>query len=141
LAATSRNSLRRSPTTSSSAVHRAARRPCGLPARPLFSATRPAAAPRNGPEGRLRPHCGSGPPGQQAHAETVSTYFLNPKFQELAMDIEMRNVADIKPYPHNPRKNDHAVEAVAASIQEFGFRQPLVLDEDGVIVAGETRYK
>src|SRR5207248_4538607 len=46
-----------------------------------------------------------------------------------------------KPYPHNPRKNEHAVEAVAASIQEFGLLQHLVLDEDGVIVAGETRYK
>ena len=57
------------------------------------------------------------------------------------MHIEMRNVADIKPYPHNPRKNDHAVEAVAASIQEFGLLQPLVLDEDGVIVVGHTRFK
>ncbi|HTU18558.1 MAG TPA: DNA modification methylase [Gemmataceae bacterium] len=57
------------------------------------------------------------------------------------MHVEMRKVADIKPYPHNPRHNDHAVEAVAASIREFGFRQPLVLDEDSVIVVGSTRYK
>jgi DNA modification methylase len=53
----------------------------------------------------------------------------------------MRKVADIKLYPHNPRHNDHAVQAVAASIREFGFRQPLVLDEDSVIVVGATRYK
>ena len=57
------------------------------------------------------------------------------------MQVELRNVADIKPYPHNPRRNDHAVAAVAASIREFGFRQPLVVDADGVIVVGEARYK
>src|SRR5207249_6556037 len=41
----------------------------------------------------------------------------------------------------NPRHNDQAIEAVAASIREFGFRQPIVVDEDGVIVVGHTRYK
>jgi DNA modification methylase len=57
------------------------------------------------------------------------------------MHVEMRKLAEIKPYPHNPRYNDHAVQAVAASIREFGFRQPLVLDEDSVIVVGATRFK
>lgn len=57
------------------------------------------------------------------------------------MHVEMRNIADIKPYPHNPRHNDHAVEAVAASLRAFGFRQPLVLDEESVLVVGSTRYK
>jgi DNA modification methylase len=57
------------------------------------------------------------------------------------MHVELRNVADIKLYPHNPRRNDHAVAAVAASIREFGFRQPIVLDTDGVIVVGSTRLK
>jgi DNA modification methylase len=57
------------------------------------------------------------------------------------MIVKMRRVADIKLYPHNARRNDHAVAAVAASIKEFGFRQPLVVDEDGVIVVGSTRYK
>ncbi len=47
----------------------------------------------------------------------------------------------IKPYDKNPRVNDQAVDAVAASIKEFGFRQPLVVDEVGVIVVGHTRYK
>jgi DNA modification methylase len=60
---------------------------------------------------------------------------------EVPMLVEMRNVADIMLYPHNPRSNDLAVAAVAASIKEFGFRQPLVLDEEGVIVVGSTRYK
>jgi DNA modification methylase len=57
------------------------------------------------------------------------------------MHIEMRPVSDIKPYPHNPRHNDHAVAAVAASIREFGFRQPLVVDEDDVLIVGSTRLK
>src|SRR6266850_2508405 len=60
---------------------------------------------------------------------------------EISMLIEMRKVADIKFYPQNPRRNDHAVAAVAASIRKFGFRQPLVLDEDGVIIVGSTRFK
>ena len=47
----------------------------------------------------------------------------------------------IKPYEKNPRVNDQAVDAVAASIKEFGFRQPIVVDEDGVIVVGHTRFK
>ena len=57
------------------------------------------------------------------------------------MQIEMRPIGSIRPYPGNPRINDAAVAAVAASIKEFGFRQPLVVDEEGVIVVGHTRYK
>jgi DNA modification methylase len=57
------------------------------------------------------------------------------------MLVEMRDTSTIKPYAGNPRSNDHAVDAVAASIREFGFRQPLVLDKQGVIVVGSTRFK
>jgi DNA modification methylase len=57
------------------------------------------------------------------------------------MKIELRKLADIKPYPGNPRDNDAAVDAVAKSIKEFGFRQPIVVDTEMVIVAGHTRYK
>jgi DNA modification methylase len=57
------------------------------------------------------------------------------------MQIEMRPIASIRPYANNPRLNDAAVDAVAASIKEFGWRQPIVVDEHGVIVAGHTRYK
>ena len=57
------------------------------------------------------------------------------------MHIEQRSVAQIKPYQNNPRDNDGAVEAVAQSIQEFGFRQPIVVDASGVIVVGHTRWK
>jgi DNA modification methylase len=57
------------------------------------------------------------------------------------MNIEMRKLSDIRPYENNPRLNDAAVDAVAASLREFGFRQPIVVDEQGVIVVGHTRYK
>lgn len=57
------------------------------------------------------------------------------------MNIELRPLAEIRPYEKNPRLNDNAVEAVARSIREFGFRQPIVVDTDGVIVVGHTRWK
>ena len=57
------------------------------------------------------------------------------------MLVQMRPVGSIRPYERNPRHNDPAVDAVATSIREFGFRQPIVTDVDGVIVVGHTRYK
>ena len=57
------------------------------------------------------------------------------------MQIEIRPLSRIKPYDRNPRCNDAAVAAVAASIERFGFRQPIVVDKDGVIIVGHTRYK
>ena len=57
------------------------------------------------------------------------------------MKIEMMPIAALKPYPNNPRRNELAVEPVAKSIEAFGFRQPIVVDKDGVIVCGHTRYK
>src|SRR5262245_20135538 len=56
------------------------------------------------------------------------------------MLVELRSLDTIKPYLGNPRKNDAAVQAVATSIRAFGFRSPIVVDEDGVILAGHTRY-
>ena len=54
----------------------------------------------------------------------------------------MTALADIKPYERNPRIIPQAaVDAVARSIQAFGFRQPIVVDKNGVILAGHTRYK
>lgn len=53
----------------------------------------------------------------------------------------MRSIEKVIPYARNPRKNDEAVDAVAASITEFGFQQPIVVDAKGVIVCGDTRYK
>lgn len=57
------------------------------------------------------------------------------------MDIVMRSIHEIRPYEKNPRKNDNAVQYVAESIKQFGFKVPIVIDCDGVIVAGHTRYK
>lgn len=57
------------------------------------------------------------------------------------MQILQKSIEDITPYEKNPRKNDSAVDAVAASIREFGWQQPIVVDKDGVIIAGHTRYK
>ena len=57
------------------------------------------------------------------------------------MTIIQKKTADLIPYEKNPRKNDEAVEKVAASIREFGFKVPIVIDKDNVIVAGHTRLK
>jgi DNA modification methylase len=57
------------------------------------------------------------------------------------MKIELWKIEDVKPYEKNPRINDDAVDAVAGSLREFGFRQPIVVDAEGVIVVGHTRWK
>ena len=57
------------------------------------------------------------------------------------MEIKMIKVEDLKPYANNPRFNDDAVEYVAKSIKEFGFKVPMVIDKNNEIVAGHTRYK
>jgi len=56
-------------------------------------------------------------------------------------DVELRAIEAIIPYENNPRINDKAVDAVATSLAEFGFRQPIVVDTEGVIVCGHTRWK
>lgn len=57
------------------------------------------------------------------------------------MNILEKQLTDLTPYENNPRNNDEAVHYVANSIQEFGFKVPIVIDKEGVIVAGHTRYK
>lgn len=57
------------------------------------------------------------------------------------MNIQMLKLSDIKPYENNPRKNNEAVKYVAQSIKEFGFKVPIVIDKNNVIIAGHTRYK
>lgn len=57
------------------------------------------------------------------------------------MQIYDKRLDEIKPYENNPRHNDNAVDAVVNSIREFGFKVPIVVDSEGVIVAGHTRYK
>ena len=50
-------------------------------------------------------------------------------------------IGDVRPYEDNPRRNDGAVQAVANSLREFGWKQPIVVDADGTIVVGHTRHK
>ena len=57
------------------------------------------------------------------------------------MQIINMKLSEIHPYEKNPRFNDDAVEAVANSIKEFGFRSPIVVDKDHVIVCGHTRLR
>lgn len=57
------------------------------------------------------------------------------------MQITNVNIKDIKPYKNNPRFNDNAVDYVANSIKEFGFKVPVVLDKNNVIITGHTRVK
>lgn len=61
--------------------------------------------------------------------------------EKLGMKIVELPISKIVPYANNPRDNDGAVDAVAASIREFGFKVPIIVDKDNVIVAGHTRIK
>lgn len=56
------------------------------------------------------------------------------------MEIKTLKLKDLKPYEKNPRHNEDAVELVANSIKEFGFKVPIVIDRNNVIVCGHTRY-
>lgn len=56
------------------------------------------------------------------------------------MEVIWKSPSEIKPYENNPRRNAQAVHDVAESIRRYGFQQPIVIDEAGVIVAGHTRH-
>lgn len=57
------------------------------------------------------------------------------------MNIVQKKLEDLIPYENNPRNNDEAVSCVVESIKEFGFKVPIIIDKNNVIVAGHTRYK
>lgn len=57
------------------------------------------------------------------------------------MKVVQKQVKDLIMYENNPRNNDQAVDEVAKSIEEFGFKVPMVIDKNNVIVCGHTRYK
>jgi len=57
------------------------------------------------------------------------------------MKVELLDLKKLVPYARNPRITAHAVDKVAASIKEFGFRQPIVVDSEMVIIAGHVRYQ
>lgn len=69
--------------------------------------------------------------------------FVLFKFQKAKVFMQIINkpIGELKPYENNPRINDKAVDAVAASIKEFGFKQPCVIDTDNVLICGHTRLK
>jgi site-specific DNA-methyltransferase (adenine-specific) len=57
------------------------------------------------------------------------------------LNITQKTLHELIPYENNPRDNDDAVDYVAESIKEFGFKVPIIIDKNNVIVAGHTRYK
>ena len=57
------------------------------------------------------------------------------------IEIKYIPIDDIKPYINNPRLNEEAIPYVMNSIKEFGFKNPIILDKNNVIVAGHTRIK
>jgi DNA modification methylase len=57
------------------------------------------------------------------------------------MQVDLTEIQRVIPYARNPRRNEQAIDKVAASIKEYGFRQPIVVDEDMVIIAGHTRLQ
>jgi ParB-like nuclease domain len=66
---------------------------------------------------------------------------MSPKNSQAELKIELWPIDRLKPYPKNARKwTPQAVEKVAASLREFGFRQPIVVDSEDVIVIGHLRH-
>lgn len=65
------------------------------------------------------------------------------KFQKSFLHMEIVDIAvkDLVPYDKNPRRNDEAAVKVAESIKQFGFKIPLVVDRNNVVVCGHTRLK
>jgi ParB-like chromosome segregation protein Spo0J len=57
------------------------------------------------------------------------------------MQIKIMPIGDVKPYENNPRINTDAVGKVAQSIEQFGFRQPIVVDKNNVVIVGHTRLE
>ena len=57
------------------------------------------------------------------------------------MEYVKKRLAEIRPYENNPRINDGAVDDVVESIRQCSYIAPIIVDEDGVIIAGHTRYK
>ena len=57
------------------------------------------------------------------------------------MEIVYKKLVELIPYVNNPRNNEAAVDKVASSIQEFGFKVPIIVDSQNVIIAGHTRFK
>ena len=57
------------------------------------------------------------------------------------LNVEYMGIETLIPYINNPRKNEKAIDIVVGSIKEFGFKNPIIVDKDNIIVAGHTRYE
>ena len=57
------------------------------------------------------------------------------------MEIINKKISELKPYENNPRINDEAVQYVRNSIEQFGFKVPIIIDKNNVVIAGHTRLK
>ena len=55
------------------------------------------------------------------------------------LEVVYKKIDELIPYENNPRKNDNAVEYVKNSIKDFGFKVPLVIDKDNIVITGHTR--
>ena len=67
---------------------------------------------------------------------------INQRGNEMKeMKIEYKKIDDLIPYENNPRINDEAVKYVAESIKQFGFKNPIIVDKDNVVITGHTRLK
>lgn len=60
---------------------------------------------------------------------------------EISKQIVMKKIDEIKPYVRNPRKNEKTVDLLVKIIPQVGFNVPLVIDKNGVIVKGHSRFK
>lgn len=74
-------------------------------------------------------------------APDEGAFILKKKGRRKKMEIVEIDINEIKPYEKNPRLNDSAIEKVAESIKNYGFKQPIVVDRNMVIIVGHTRYK
>jgi ParB family chromosome partitioning protein len=63
------------------------------------------------------------------------------KGEKMNQQVVYQDISQIHPYENNPRNNEAAIEPVAQSIKEFGFRVPILIDGKGTIIAGHTRYE
>ena len=89
---------------------------------------------------RLRRLPGSARRGNSRPVCPPDAGFVPCEVRRMRINIEYRRLNSLRPYENNPRDNEAAISGVAASIRRFGFRSPILIDRDGVIVCGHTRY-
>lgn len=81
------------------------------------------------------------PPRAYDHARALKKEdLLDMEKTNAELDVQLLKLDEIEPYWNNPRVNDHAIDQVKQSIQDYGFNQPIVVDKNKVIIAGHTRY-